>query len=124
MTKKKPENMNQIFKVPNTILGLAFIDLCKRYKSSCYKIRLKGRTINRKKVEKEVRQKCVTRPLTAKVVREQVERISRWRNNDGSIPMHLADNIGVYFDCNLGTIGARQARSPISCRISSGKISI
>lgn len=76
----KAKNVNQIFKVPNTPQGRLFIELLKEYKSPCYNIVCKGRTINRKKAKN---QKMSKREIRA-------------RQDIGNIPMSVADNIGVY----------------------------
>jgi hypothetical protein len=92
---KKKRNVNQIFKVPNDAQGKYFIEMVKRYVSPCYSVVCKGRTINHKKCKK--------------LKMSQIE--IRGRQNDGSIPMSLADNIGVYLTLKNGRrIGARDVQ--------------
>lgn len=82
----KAKNVNQIFKVPNTPQGRLFIELLKEYKSPCYNIVCKGRTINRKKCKKQ------------KIGKNEIA----YRQNVGNIPLALSDNIGVYITTKDG----------------------
>lgn len=104
------KNINQIFKVPNTVEGAFFLAQAKKFLSPCYKLRAKGRTINDKKLRKSVKKDWETNTFpTNTSLSEATKKTKRWRNNDGSIPLSLADNIGIYIDCRekkLGTIGA------------------
>ena len=100
------KNINQIFKVPNTIEGQFFIEQAKKFISPCYKMRYKGRTINDKKLRKHI---LNNPPLSCQTLKEELSRQKRWRQNYGNYPLTLCDNIGIYIDCRdkkLGTIGA------------------
>jgi hypothetical protein len=89
------ENVNQIFKIPNTPQGKLFVELAREYASPCYKVICKGRTINKKKCK------------TARMSKLEI----RVCQNNGSIPLKLADNIGIYLTLKNGRrIGARDVQ--------------
>lgn len=85
-------NVNQVFSVPNNTQGKFFISLLKEYKSPCYSVVCKGRTINKAKCKK------------LGIDKWQI----RSRQNYGCIPLSLAENIGVYLTTKKGgRIGAK-----------------
>lgn len=101
--KAKP--INQMFKVPNSIEGKYFIELLKKYKSPCYSVRTRGRTLSEKKLKK-----ALSKGYPKEQIKEAVAKHKRWRNCDGSMPLSLSDNIGIYMDCKVNgithTVGA------------------
>lgn len=92
---KKEQMINQVFKVPNNEMGKFFVAMAKQFISPCYSIKVRGRTLNDKKLMKEVKRK--RKELFLNLTEKQMFEYERRRkNNDGGIPLSMSDNMGIY----------------------------